>query len=305
MLQGKLVCELTFCLTFVEGCKGDKIAATSTKKKGHSKAEYSNSDSDSSACTYTGKKSVRRRRARSSSTCSSSSSVSRYSRSSSNASSSSNPTYNFQKSRSSCMRRRIKRSPCRNRKESWRIQINMPDMKQEHDYSDTGCESRSTSDVNGGLHRSSSNGRPKLRSIVITRATNCNSKYQASGSSSHDKPQKSSTLKSTSHRREEAQKKLKNEPSVAPSTLSISRPHHRGDSHSSHSSHRVEESNRCSSKSNGSTRRKHSKENGRRKEKVMEKKQRGSGSSLEREAHETRPKKRKRILPLFSESSND
>jgi hypothetical protein len=112
-------------------------------------------------------------------------------------------------------------------------------------------------------------------------------------------------MKSKSHRQEEAQKKAKNEPSVPPSTLSISRPHHRGDSHSSHSSHRFEESNRCLSKSNGSTRQKHIKEDGRRKEKVMDKKQRGSGSSLERETHETRPKKRKRILPLFSESSND
>ncbi|XP_023706185.1 E3 ubiquitin-protein ligase Topors isoform X2 [Cryptotermes secundus] len=294
--------------------KDDKIAATSTKKKGHSKAEYSNSDSDSSACTCTGKKSVRRRRARSFSSCSSSSSVSRYSRSSSNASrishssissSNSNPTYRSQKSRSSCTRHRIKHSPCRNKKESWRIQINMPDMRQEHDYSDTGCESRSTSDINGSLQRGSSNGRPKLRSIVITRAANCNSKYQASESSSHDKLQKSSTLKSKSHRQEEAQKKVKNEPSIAPSTLSISRPHHSGDSHSSHSSHRFEGSNRSLSKSNGSTRQKHSKENGRRKEKVADKKQRGSGSSLEREAHETKPKKRKRILPSFSESSND
>lgn len=294
--------------------KGDKTAATSTKKKGHSKPGYSNSDSDSSACTCTGKKSIRRRRTRSSSTCSSSSSPSRYSRSSSNASrvshssissSSSHPTYKFQKSRSSCTRRRSKHLPCRNKKESWRIQINMPAMKQEHDYSDTGCESRSTCDVNDVLHRSSSNGRPKLRSIVITRAANCSSKYQTSGSSSHDKPEKSLTMKSKSHRQEEALKKVSNEPSVAPSTSSISHPHHRGDSHSSHSSHRFEESNRCSSKSNGSTRRKHSKQDGRKKEKVMGKKQRGSGSSLEREAHETKPKKRKRILSLFSESSND
>jgi hypothetical protein len=45
---------------FVEGRKDDKIAATSTTKKGHSKAKYSNSDSSSSTCTYIGKKSIRR-----------------------------------------------------------------------------------------------------------------------------------------------------------------------------------------------------------------------------------------------------
>lgn len=297
---------------FVKGHKGDNIAATSTKKKGHSKAEYSNSDSDSSVCTCTGKKSIRQRRALSSSTSSSSSSASRYRRScsrishSSISSSSSNPAYKFRKSCSNHTSCRSKRSPCRNKKESWRIQINMPDMKQEHDYLDTGCESRCTSsDVNSIHHRSSSNGRPKLRSIVITRASNCSSKYQASGSNSHDRPQKSRITKSKSHRQEGALKKLNNEPSVAPSTSNNNRPHHRGDSHSSHSSHRLEESNKCSSKSNGSNKRIHNKEDERKKKSVVGKKQRGSGSSLEREGHETKPKKRKKLSPLYSESSND
>jgi hypothetical protein len=179
-------------------------------------------------------------------------------------------------------------------------------MKQKHDYTDTGCESRCiSSDVNSILHRSSSNTRPKLRSIVITRASNCTNKYQASGSNGHDKPQKSWTTKSKSHRQKEAPKKPNNEPSVAPSTSGISRPHHRGDSRPSHSSRRPEDGSKCSSKSNGSNKQIHSKEDERKKEKVVDKRQRGSGSSLEREAHETKPKKRKRILPLYSESSND
>jgi hypothetical protein len=107
------------------------------------------------------------------------------------------------------------------------------------------------------------------------------------------------TVKSKSHRQDEILKKVKNESSVAPSTSGIGRPHHRGDSHSSH---RYEEGSRCLSKSNGSTRQKHSKED-ERKKKVMGKKR--SGSSLDREVHETKPKKRKRILPLFSESSDE
>jgi hypothetical protein len=178
-------------------------------------------------------------------------------------------------------------------------------MKQEHDYLGTGYEPPYTSsEVSSFLSRNGSNNRPKLRSIVITRAVNDNSKYrESSGGSSHDRPQKSLTKKSKLHKQDRTLKKLKEESSAGPSAMNNSHMHHRGGSHSPHSSHRYEGSGRCSSKSNGSTRHKHSKKDEKKKKKS--KRQKDSESSTERKAHESKSKKRKRILSLFSDSSDD
>ncbi|XP_069675057.1 E3 ubiquitin-protein ligase Topors-like isoform X2 [Periplaneta americana] len=291
--------------------KTTKTAAT-TKRQTHNKSQYFSSDSDSSVCSCNGKKSTRKiytnkasssnRRARSrkvrspsmSSTDSNESMV--YCSSSSVRSSSS--------SRSSHTWRKSKPPSRKEKKGSWRIQINVPDMKQEQDYNSMDYDPPYTStEISNFLGNSASTSRPKLRSIVITRATNGEGRHrESSGGSSHDRGKlnkdeqhKSVAKKSKSHRENGSAKKVKDEESAGPST------HHRGSSHSSsHSSHRHESSSRHLGKSNKNTRRKHSK-----KDEKKSKRRKESESSMERKSRGSKSKKRKRILSLFSDSSDN
>jgi hypothetical protein len=180
----------------------------------------------------------------------------------------------------------------------------MPDTKQEYDYSGMSFDTPSTSsEVNSILSRSSSDRRPKLRSIVISRAANGDGKYpESSGSSSHDRLQKSLIKKSQSHRQDIALKKVKDDPSAGPSTSGSSHLHHKDRSYLSQSAHRYEGSSRYSTKSDGNTKVKHNKKD---EKKKKHKRRIDSDSSVEREECWLKPKKRKRIVSLFTDSSDD
>jgi hypothetical protein len=182
----------------------------------------------------------------------------------------------------------------------------MPGVKQEHDYSGTSYEPPYTSsEVNSFLSKSSSNRRPKLRSIVITRAVNGDAKYRvSSGGGSHDRLQETVTKKSQSLRQDGALKKAKDDFSTGPSASGSSHLHHKGGSHSPDSSHRYEASSRHSSKSDGNARRKHSKKDEKKKtKKKRHKSRKDSESSMERK-YGLKSKKRKR-MSFISDSSDD
>ncbi|XP_021936964.1 E3 ubiquitin-protein ligase Topors-like isoform X3 [Zootermopsis nevadensis] len=277
--------------------KGHKARKTTASAKKHvlSNQDHSNIDSDSLVYSCNGKNSNRQQSALSSSTCTASSSDS------CSSSISSNPTYISRSLHSSHKRRRSRHSSHRNKKESWKIQVNKPDTKQEYDYSGKNYDTPSTSsEVNSSIN--SFDRRPKLRSIVISRAANGDGKYpESSGGSSHDRRQKSLTKKSQSQRWNIVLKKVKDDSSAEPSTSGSSH-HHKDRSYVSQSAHRYDGSGRYSSKSGRNARQKHNKKD----EKDNKQKKRiDSDSSVGREEHVLKPKKRKRILSLFTDSSDD
>jgi len=268
---------------------------TSTKRRVNTKREYSSSDSDSSVSSCSDKRSYRRRRARSSSSHSSASV-------SSSSSSSWKPTYSSRKSYSSRTGQNTRRSSC-NDKGLWRIKIKVPDVKHEHDYSVVDFEARNSSDSSV---RSPSRpaSRPKLRSIVITKAAKGTGRHQTAVDDSHDKPQKRLTKKGQLHRQDGAVRKvkdglIKDEFSASPSASSSSY-RHKGGSQSSHSSRKYEGSRKCSSRS--SNRQKHSKKD---KKKMKSKRQKDSDSSTEWKSRGLKSKKPKRVLSSFPYSSDD
>jgi hypothetical protein len=177
----------------------------------------------------------------------------------------------------------------------------MPDTKQECDYSGMSGDTPSTSSEFNS--KSSSDTRPKLRSIVISRVKNGDGKCsESSGGSSHDRLQKSLTKKSRSHKQDMAWKAKKDASSTGPSTSSRSYLHHRDHSYLSESAHRYDGSSRYSSKSGGDSRQKHKKKD----EKEKKHKRRiDSDSSVQRKECVFKPKKRKRILSLVNDSSDD
>ena len=268
----------------------------STKKRVNTKREYSSSDSDTSVSSCSDKRSYRRRRARSSSTCSTASA-------SSSSSSSWKPTYTSRKSYSSRTSQNTRRSSC-NDKGSWRIKIKVPDVKHEHDYSVVDFEARNSSD-SSVRSTSRSASRPKLRSIVITKAAKGTGRHQTPVDNSHDKPQKRLTKKGQSHRQDGAVRKVKDELikdgfTASPSASSSSYLRHKGGSQSSHSSHKYEGSRKCSSRS--SNRQKHSKKD---KKRTKSKRQKDSDSSAEWKSCGLKSKKPKRVVSSFSYSSCD
>lgn len=274
---------------------GSKATVTSTKRQVNTKREYSSSDSDSSVSSCSDKRSYRRRRAQSSSSHSSASV-------SSSSSSSWKPTYTSRKSYSSRTGLNTRRSSC-NDKGLWRIKIKVPDVKHEHDYSVVDFEARNLSDSSV---RSPSRpaSRPKLRSIVITKAAKGTGRHQTPVDNSHDKPQKRLTKKGQLHRQDGAVRKvkdglIKDEFNASPSASSSSY-RHKGGSQSSHSSRKYEGSRKCSSRS--SNRQKHSKKD---KKKMKSKRQKDSDSSTEWKSRGLKSKKPKRVLSSFSYSSDD
>lgn len=268
----------------------------STKKRVNTKRVYSSSDSDSSVSSCSDRRSYRRRRARSSSNCSSASG-------SSSSSSSWKPTYTSRKSYSSRTAQNTRRSSC-NDKGSWRIKIKVPDVKHEHDYSVVDFEARNSSD-SSVRSTSRSAGRPKLRSIVITKAAKGTGRHQTPVDNGHDKPQKRSTKKGQSHRQDGAVRKVKDELikdefSASPSASSSSYLRHKGGSQSSHSSRKYEGSRKSSSRS--SNRQKHNKKD---KKKTKSKRQKDSDSSTEWKSRGMKSKKPKRVMSPLSYSSDD
>lgn len=238
------------------------------------------------------KRSCRRRRAQSSSNHSSASV-------SSSSSNSWKPTYTSRKSYSSRTGQNTRHSSC-NDKGLWRIKIKVPDVKHEHDYSVVNFEARNSSD-SSARSPSRSASRPKLRSIVITKAAKGTGRHQTPMDNSHDKPQKRLTKKGQLHRQDGAVRKVKDELikdefSASPSASSSSYSRHKGGSQSSHSSRKHEGSRKCSSRS--SSRQKHSKKD---KIKMKSKRQKDSDSSTEWK----KSKKPKRVLSPFSYSSDD
>lgn len=267
----------------------------STKKRVNTKREYSSSDSDTSLSSLSEKRSYRRKRARSSSTCSTASA-------SSSSSSSWKPTYTSRKSYSSRTGQNTRRSSC-NDKGSWRIKIKVPDVKHEHDYSVVDFEARNSSD-SSVRSTSRSAGRPKLRSIVITKAAKGTGRHQTPVDNSHDKPQKRLTKKGQSHRQDGAVRKVKDELikdglSASPASSS-NYPHRKDGSQSSHSSRKYEGSRKSSSRS--SNRQKHSKKD---KKRTKNKRQKGSDSSAEWKSRGLKSKKPRRVVSSLSYSSDD
>jgi len=164
-------------------------------------------------------------------------------------------------------------------------------------------EARNSSD-SSVRSTSRSAGRPKLRSIVITKAAKGTGRHQTPVDNSHDKPQKRLT-KGQSHRQDGAVRKVKDEFikdgfSASPSASSSSYPRHKGSSQSSHSSRKYEGSRKCSSRS--SNRQKHSKKD---KKKTKSKRQKDSDSSTEWMSRGLKSKRPKRVVSAYSYSSDD
>ncbi|PSN49562.1 hypothetical protein C0J52_09747 [Blattella germanica] len=160
----------------------------------------------------------------------------------------------------------------RDRKDSWRIRIT--DVPQNYN-----CNPPYTpTEINNFVGNSvCPNNRPKLRSIVITRTSN-------------DRKVRSST--SGENRSRRPLKRVKLESSAGPSGT-----RHRGGSHSSHSSHRHDSSSRHSD------RYKRVKKEDKTKKKKRQWK--SSNTSAERKSHSKRVKIRKRILSVYSDTSDE